>query len=248
MENPSKDLGVKRERSAAYPAISLEQAIEFSQMLEGAFGKTPFGRDGAVQAMGYSSVTGTSGSRLAALVHYGLVLRTGNSYQNSNLAVRIIRPIDDSDKRAAIQEAVRTPKLFNVLISTYSSQALPAALDNILIHRHSITKNVAKTLANTFRHSIEFAGLYQNGIVVDMTKNEMSESSIEATTKIGSFFQTFQRSGTAEQDMQRISLPSGLVILYPAELAYSFAVGEFGDQIKALESAANLIKKKNETI
>lgn len=244
-----KVLEVKRERSAAYPAISIDQAIDFSIILEKSFGKTPFSREGAVQAMGYKAVTGTSGSRVAALVHYGLVQRDGNSYQNSNLTIRIVRPIDDADKKEAIQEAVKSPKLFDSLIKAYVGQALPSALDNILIHRYKITKNVAKDVANTFRRSLESSGLLQNGIVTDMVKNEavvVQELPVNLNNTLP--LQSVARAASSMsemKDMQKIVLPSGIVIFYPEKLSYSFAVGEFGQQIKALEDAVSKAEKRS---
>jgi hypothetical protein len=46
--------------------------------------------------------------------------------------------------------------------------------------------------------------------------------------------------------MQSVTLPSGIIISYPSEVAYLFALGKFGAQVAALEEAVGKELKKDD--
>lgn len=240
----------KRDRSSAYPAISLEEATMHSSKLYQAFGKAPFKRESAAIEIGYKSLNGPSGSKIAALVHFGLLERNGDLYNNSPLAIKISHPKNDDDKKEAIFQAVKSPKLFNALIKEFSGATLPNALDNILIQNYGISRKVAKEVANNFKKSIKFAELYPNEVVLN-TNNDNSDS-IENilgehtpnTYTISDRTINQKNTPINFNGMQSIHTPSGLIICYPNELAYHFAIGEFGKQIKDLDDAIDLVIKK----
>jgi len=248
-----------RQRSAAYPSIPLEQAIDFSIKLQTAFGKSPFSRENAVQQMGYKTVTGTSGMRVSALVHYGLLLRDGNAYRNSELSVRMAHPINDDDFKQAIKEAASTPKLYKTLLSEFAKREVPTALNSILIQHHKINRKVADHVAGVFRKTIEYAGLYPNGIVssdLPETTNEsigdevdQSRANAIAQPKHQAMPRTDTRGlrSSSISEMNSVDLPSGVILCYPKSLAYSFTIGTFGKEIAALEEALQKELKKNET-
>lgn len=247
-----------RERSAAYPSIPLEQAVDFSIKLETAFGKSPFSRESAVVEMGYKTVTGTSGMRVSALVYYGFLIREGNSYRNSNLSVRISHPIDDNDFKQAIKEAALKPKLYKILLQEFSGRAVPTALSSILIQHHKINRKIADIVANIFRKTIEYAGLYPNGIVSTDLPNSLNESvdnkvnGSENNTVTQSPLIPVLKINTNDlgrsniSEMNRVDLPSGVVLYYPKSLAYSFSMGIFKEEISALEDVLKKELKKNE--
>lgn len=251
---------VARERSAAYPAIPLEQAVDFGIKLQTAFGKSPFSRENAVKEMGYKTVTGTSGMRVAALVHYGLLNREGNAYRNSELSIRVAHPVDDDDSKAAIKSAAFAPKLYKSLIKEFSGRAVPTALNSILIQHHKINRKVADGVADVFRKTIEYAGIYPNGIV-SSDLPESDEESVENSDGVQS--QTGERSQPHRPaqssvggrndgshfapGLTSVELPSGIILSYPKNLAYAFTIGTFGKDIAALEEAIQKELKKNET-
>lgn len=156
----------KRERSVAYPSHPLESVIEFTSTLREALGKGPYSRDEMAVALGYSGISGVSATKISAMVHFGLLDRTGNVYSQSELAERINHPISDEDKKNAIIEAVSMPKLYKELILDFSGQALPTQLGNLLI-RKGISAKISNNVADNFRKSLEFSGHLKNGVVLN---------------------------------------------------------------------------------
>ena len=249
----AEEAKIKKERSTAYPGIALEQAVTISKKLIESYGKSPFSRENAVQALGFKA-GGSSFTKVAALVHYGLLARKGNSYENSGLGERVAYFQSDEDLKGAIAQAALTPRLFTTLANDYSGRAIPGLLKNILITQHKINRNVADDVATIFKDSLEYAGLYVNGIVASVTDLIPAESkeSISPQTAMPSNSKPvmFSREASAmpkiPAGMQSVTLPSGIVISYPSEVAYLFALGKFGTQIEALEKAVNAALKKND--
>lgn len=156
-----------RERSTSYPAVSLEQSIILASQLKDALGKGPYSREAASKAMGHQKETGASAAKIAALVHFGLLNRVGNTYSQSSLATRILLPTSEQDKQFAIKEAVRTPKLYKLLINAYEGSSLPSLLKNILVNNYGILEKYSANVAEIFKKSLEFAGLLKNGVIVN---------------------------------------------------------------------------------
>lgn len=167
----------KRVRSAAYPNYPLNVVIEFTTILRNALGKGPYSRDTAAIALGYKGISGISATKISAMVHFGLLERTGNgSYSQSELAERIIHPISDEDKNNATAEAVSKPKLYKSLLKDFMGQGLPTQLGNLLI-RKGISSKISNDVADNFRKSLEFAGYLKNGVVsgTPASSNETNE-------------------------------------------------------------------------
>ncbi len=249
------DAKTKRERSTAYPAISLKESVELSEKLINAYSKSPFSRDLAVQAIGYKTITGTSAPKVAALVHYGLLERSGNAYKNSDLASRITDFTSEEDRREALIAAVSSPKLFASLISEYSGKAIPGLLKNILVSQYKIGRKVGEDVAETFKESIEFAGIYINGVVVEVSigfqddkedvKSDVSKQSLPPNVSMGA--QKGPQNNHILPSMQSVTLPSGIILSYSADIAYLFAIGKFGAEISALDKAVMEAKPKEDT-
>jgi hypothetical protein len=239
----NKEQKTKRDRSTAYPAIALGEAIEYSMKLITAYPKSHFDRASAATSMGYATLSGASAPKIAALVHYGLLDRKGgNTYKNSDLALQISHPSAEEDKAEAIREAVKHPKLFESLIREYSGRAIPSMLNNILVRQYMISSKVSDTVVQIFKESLEFAGLYSNGIVIENSfqdaddprdggadEEKMAISLRENATKAPS------RQACA--GMIDVELPCGVILSYPAGIAYLFAIGKFGNEIAALDKA-----------
>jgi len=242
----------KRDRSTAYPAIPLEEAIEYSKKLIAAYPKSQFDRTSAATSMGYATLNGASAPKVAALAYYGLLDRRGNAYENSDLAERILHYSTEEERAEAILEAVKHPKLFESLIGEYSGRAIPPTLNNILVRRYKISLKVADTVVQIFKDSLEFAGLYSNGIVNENEsqgtgglKNGEDEDNNKATGSRG--HDTKGPSRQTHAGMVDVELPSGIILSYPADIAYSFAIGKFGEQIAALDKAVTDAKSKDDS-
>lgn len=209
-----QDLPNKRERSAAYPSDTLSAAIQFCADLREKLGKGPYSREEAAIGLGHKGVSGTSGMKIATLVHFGLLNRFGNTYTQSELAERINHPVSENDRIAAITDAAKMPKLYNDLILQFSGQALPSQLANILI-RKGISSKVSQVVADDFKASMEFAGLLKNGVLFDAA---------DAVPTPGG--QQVSQGGISPTEIYTAPLPSALVPNKDAK-GYTFSdVGE----------------------
>ena len=153
-----------KDRSVAYPGVPLSEAIGFTSKLRDSLGKGPYSRDEAAKALGHSKLTGPAARKVAALVHYGLLERSGNTYSQSQLSQDILKPVSDELKSAAIKKAAVRPRLFQKLCQKFGGQALPSMLQNILI-REGISEGAADEVVRIFTETMKFAELLVNGVL-----------------------------------------------------------------------------------
>ncbi|MFA6017382.1 MAG: hypothetical protein WC744_04825 [Patescibacteria group bacterium] len=228
----------KRIRSNAYPAIGLEEAIQSVDELRKNLGQGPYSRLSAAQALGYKSVSGASATKIAALVHFGLLIRIIDTYRQSPLSDRILIPTGDKDKQEAVIESLKTPKLYSKLINDLQGKSLPSMLPNMLYHSFKINERVTKEVANNFINSIEFVGILKNGVINDI-KNEIntqSQTTIKTPSQIPSrpvfVGQKINETGGG----MSIPLNSGIIVYFPDRLVRKVANGIFADTLKTLEN------------
>lgn len=229
---------VSKVRSASYPNASLQEAVDMTLKIKNALGNASFSRDSGAKALGYGGVNGASAAKIAALVHFGLLSRSGNVYRVTSIADRIALPISDDDKNLAIIEAAKSPKLYSTLAAKFNNSSLPAMLNNILVHDHGINEKVSKKVVSDFVSSMEFAGLLKNGIIVN--RDEKS-SEVKVDNIVGNLTQPPKQNNLYETP----SLPSGIKILFPEKLKAYFALGDFSGEIKALEKKAQDLLKSS---
>lgn len=236
----------KRDRSTAYPAISLEDAVNYSEKLISAYPKSDFDREAAAKAIGYDSVSGASAPKIAALAHYGLLERKGSAYKCSDLAKRIHYFTSDADRNSAILEAVMSPALFNSLVSEYSNRAIPPTLNNVLISKYGISSKVADKAVQTFKDSVEYAGIYVNGVLKsnpdDETKVPKQEAvDADANSRVEEVEEPpiKSKSGSQVSGVHNVPLSNGVMVSYPANIAFKMQTNEdYIDALKGLEKVA----------
>lgn len=180
MENKDKIESKKKklkERSVAYPALTLENSIALVSKLRSGLGKGPYSREEAIKALGYSGVSGASARAVASLVHYGLLDRSGNTYSQSELTQEILYSTDETGdaKKRAILKAAQSPKLFEKIIEKFSNQSIPSLLENILI-KEGVSSNSAKEVATVLKETFLFSGILVNGVIVALPEKIAKES------------------------------------------------------------------------
>jgi hypothetical protein len=157
-------------RSPNYPSISLGEAIDSARKLYKAEKRSAMTPEVAARSMGYNALHGPARSRIGSLRKYGLLDRTSDGLQLSEVAVTILFPPSDEEKAAALQAAALRPELFRELA------ALPGASDANLIGRlvrQGFTAAGAKTAVASFRATISLAPSGEE--VYDSTESEEEE-------------------------------------------------------------------------
>jgi hypothetical protein len=109
-----------RVRSPAYPAHNLAEALDYIRKIHDADRQHPVARQVAAQHMGFSGVTGTSDRALSSLLHFGIAEKVAKGeIRVTDLALRILHPETDAERRAALNEAAFNPQLFQELRRRY---------------------------------------------------------------------------------------------------------------------------------
>jgi len=217
-----------------YPFINLREAVERVTDLRTKLGNGPYKTGAVLSALGYKGPSGASGRTLASLSYYGLLSKTSGGYELSPLATRIVRPVSDPDKNAAVLEAVQRPKLFSALLDTYNGEQMPSMLDNYLIHNFEMTDAGAKKASNVFKKSLKYAGAVgEDGIIdvgggIELAPEDQSQNLVPPRS-------------TAPATSNTKSLPSGIGISFPSALDFAVLTGEFAEEIKKIEHKAQSI-------
>ena len=240
-------------RSSAYPGSSLDQVVEAARTLRTNLGNGPYSRESAAKALGYSGVTGTSSTKIAACAHFGILVREGNAYKQSELANEIFNPQSEEERKVAIKSAFRIPTLYAKLISAYEGKALPVMLDNILVRQYGIQERASAEAAAIFKKSAEFAGVLSNGVLItDNSTDTETEptSAVEGkNTNDGKQNDPLREDKPAPKYDSQLPVPigkTGIVVVFPVEYAYSLSIGTFTTGIKELAKNAEGMVAENE--
>ena len=107
-------------RSKAYPAIDLREARAF---LADFVTKLGWGgshtRGEIARKLGYAATSGAALRRIAALVHFRLLIRRGGQYRLSDLGRSVLDESRGPESRALLREAFLGPKLFRGIVDRY---------------------------------------------------------------------------------------------------------------------------------
>ena len=240
------DLSNQKERSRAYPVITLTEAFTRLVRLNDNLGiNGRYNRETIANGMGYSSLNGKASRAVAALSHYGLLTRTKELYSFSALARKYLLPNDDNDQAAATRTAALAPALFAEIYQAFKGQIIPKQFANRLVNEFGIQPKAASDVERIFRSTMTSAGLMlPNNVLDDIDQGSSDMNEVAGMEKS----QDAKNSGVDEPHNQKpkiadaeghltVRLPSGLMISYGQDLASAFAFGTFGDQLKALDDA-----------
>ncbi|MFM7319077.1 MAG: hypothetical protein ACKO5E_19190 [bacterium] len=166
--------GSRRERSARYPSTTLDDAINFCRQID------ELGVDGLnsaqiASAMGYRNVkTNTFSGRLSSARQFGLIDLSDQNHTLSQLARRIIHPMDPDEIPTLLRQACQSPPLYAELLRSYAGKRLPEPdiLGNLLMHKHHITAVARSIAAEAFFASIKYAGILLENRLVDESAGE----------------------------------------------------------------------------
>ena len=173
MADATETTGVKRERSARYPAVPLSEAVEFCRQID------ELGIDGLTApqiatAMGYKNVkTNTFSGRLSSARQFGLIDLSEQNYSLTDLAMRVIHPFDPEEVPQLLRQACQSPPLFAELMKHYAGKRLPEPeiLGNLLMHKHQITASAKMAAAESFYASIQHSALLDDSRILDAQAN-----------------------------------------------------------------------------
>jgi hypothetical protein len=147
----------KKERSAAYPSISIEAALAFVSSIYKHFRNDLAKRDDIL-----GLIEGSHPRHIAASAYYGFLSRDKDSYQVTNLYKSITNYVDKKERDKALLVAFESPKLNKQLIDKFDGDALPETLTAHLSRFYGITEEAAPLAADVFIANASFCGVLDN--------------------------------------------------------------------------------------
>lgn len=158
------------ERSAAYPAISIEEAIRFIESIAKNFPGSPFiNRDDIAAVL--KTKPHNIHRDIAAAAHYGLLKRQKDSYQVTDLYKTISNPISEAEKAKCLLEVFGFPKLYQELLTKHDGHVIPPELKTHLIRFHKIAEKAAQEVADTFISNARYVGAANEHNILSYKQN-----------------------------------------------------------------------------
>jgi hypothetical protein len=191
---------IKRDRSPNFPKMPLSNAVEIAAGLYKKAGKSQIRPEVVASALGYASLNGSALTTIGALNQYGLIVREkGGSISISQLALRLIHPVNDAQASAARREACLNPRVYAELFTGGFQHCAEDLIANHLIQL-GFTQDGAKKASGVFKANAEFAKLDDNAIKLD-SGDELSQAEqateTDAPSRPAVVLPTAQASGHA---------------------------------------------------
>lgn len=144
-------------RSPRYPRHSLVKSIEMTRKLFSGAHQARVDVDAAAKVIGYSgSGGGAAASALGALRQYGLVDGLRGDVAVSDLAMRILQPMNEDERIAALHEAAMKPEIFERIVEQFGGR-LPGSNEPIkayLIRQEAFSPSGADELIEALRSTL----------------------------------------------------------------------------------------------
>jgi hypothetical protein len=165
-----------RVRSPNYPQLSLPAAVDRVARIFAKEHRHPAPRDVVAQHLGYKGLNGASAGAISALLKYGLLEQEGESVHVTDRAISILHPSSSQEKLSALQEAARSPALFNELLEQFNGR-LPSDenLRSFLIRR-GYSQNALTAVIEVLRETMATADMNEASTVVQPTTAAMQLS------------------------------------------------------------------------
>jgi hypothetical protein len=148
-----------RVRSPNYPSMSLPSAIEKVGVIHKAEGKNNISREGIAKLLGFNGLHGASSTALSALSKYGLLDNAKDGEARvSDLAIRILYADNDSEKRAALEDAASRPTLFKEIKEKWPDR--PPTAENLksFLARNGFAPASLDAVIQIYRDTIDSIG------------------------------------------------------------------------------------------
>lgn len=143
-------------RSPRYPRVSLRKAIDLARRLYEGAHQSKVDADTAARVIGYSnSSSGAAAGALGALRQYGLVDGLRGDLCVSDLAMRILQPMDEDEQIDAVHEAANRPDIFSQVLRQFGGE-LPrsdAPIHAFLVRQVGFSQTGASDVVGVLRET-----------------------------------------------------------------------------------------------
>jgi hypothetical protein len=167
-----------RVRSPNFPIISLPQAVERIETIYNEEQTVPADRETVANHLGYSGLNGASLKMVSALGKYGLLEEMPNKqFRVSKLAMAILHPASDQEKRDALREAASGPALFQKLNEQFDGQRPSETNLRSWLLRNGFARSAVDSVVKAYNETMDLVsdsgGVYKPSVAqVASTKEE----------------------------------------------------------------------------
>ncbi len=160
------------QRSPSYPQYGLGRAIELVRLVYEGAHRAEIGNEAVASLMGYKSLSGPATAAIGALKQFGLLEGRDPKIHITPLALSILEPLDEGERRRSLLAAARTPSVFNDLIAEFGAKR-PAenVLRSIAIRRYQFSGSGGDRFVSTY---LETIGLLENERAFDSVSKEVA--------------------------------------------------------------------------
>lgn len=150
----------RKVKSPSYPSVSLSKSLEFARHIYDKANKGEIHPTVAVSLMGYKGLSGPSSSALSSLKKFGLLEGRGDSVKITELALKILEPLEPVEKSRAVAKSFMLPELYSLIIDEYEGIPDEEVIVAVLKRKYNFSSTGAETFIKAFRESVEFAKQY----------------------------------------------------------------------------------------
>lgn len=137
-----------RSQSPGYPNTSLPKALSQVRAIHAADRRNIIDREVAAKHIGYSGLSGASDKALASLAHYGLLEKAGKGQARvTQLAVDILHPETESNRKKALLEAAYSPAIFSEIRERFDGQPSEGALRSWLTRENFLDRAIGPVVS-----------------------------------------------------------------------------------------------------
>lgn len=173
----------KKQRSPAYPSMSLREAVDRVGALHKVIGTHATSREMVAKGLGYSSLSGASATTISAINKYGLIEGRGDDVKVSDRAMAILHPHSDAERRQALRDAALEPDLFRELHDRFPGDTPNADLLRNYLLRNRFSAEAAQTAVLAYRETIEFVADAAGGYDSVPQPSEVGPENMQASTQ-----------------------------------------------------------------
>lgn len=158
------------DRSAAYPGITIEEAVPF---VAGIYKNFPGSQ--RVSREDIAAVLKTKVANIqrdvAAAVQYGLLIKDKDGYKVSDKYKTLHNHLSEDEKKQCLLDAFGSPKLYAEIIVKHNGHVIPAELKTHLIRFHRIAEKAAPYAAEIFITNGKYVGAIDEHNILNYKTN-----------------------------------------------------------------------------
>lgn len=170
MADAANELKGQKDRSPAYPFISLKAAIERLTQLEAKFTRHPIPATKAGIAWDMKEASSQAAQTLAALKYFGLIDYQGAGPDRvavlTDDARTYLRAQQDSVKKEVLRRVALKPKAISLKWESWGADRAPdpVCLDQLVL-KDKFTQSAAETFLKVYDETVAYAGLGQSATI-----------------------------------------------------------------------------------